>query len=84
MTQNVSAQGPFEPTWESLKQVQVPDWYINGKFGICIHSGLYSVPAFSNEWYPRECIARVHRNLNIMSKPMGRTLSSVIRILFPS
>ena len=43
----------FEPTWESLRQYQVPDWYQNGKFGIFIHWGVYSVPAFANEWYPR-------------------------------
>ena len=43
----------FEPTWESLQQYQVPDWYQNGKFGIFIHWGVYSVPAFGNEWYPR-------------------------------
>ena len=46
-------EGPFEPTWESLSNYQVPDWYINGKFGIFIHWGAYSVPAFGNEWYPR-------------------------------
>jgi alpha-L-fucosidase len=44
---------PFEPAWESLKQYQVPQWYLDAKFGIFIHWGLYSVPAFSNEWYPR-------------------------------
>jgi alpha-L-fucosidase len=43
----------FEPTWESLKTYQAPDWYTNGKFGIFIHWGLYCVPAFGNEWYPR-------------------------------
>jgi alpha-L-fucosidase len=43
----------FEPTWESLQQYQVPDWYVDGKFGIFIHWGLYCVPAFGNEWYPR-------------------------------
>lgn len=53
MTLSTSPQGPFEATWESLKQVQIPDWYINGKFGIFIHWGLYCVPAFANEWYPR-------------------------------
>ena len=45
--------GPFQATWESLSQYQVPQWYVNGKFGIFIHWGLYSVPAFGNEWYPR-------------------------------
>src|SRR5689334_752018 len=45
--------GPFEPTWESLMRYQVPDWYRDAKFGIFIHWGLYCVPAFGNEWYPR-------------------------------
>jgi alpha-L-fucosidase len=31
----------------------VPQWYQDAKFGIFIHWGVYSVPAFSNEWYPR-------------------------------
>jgi alpha-L-fucosidase len=46
-------EGPFEPTWESLENYTVPSWYVDGKFGIFIHWGLYSVPAFGNEWYPR-------------------------------
>jgi alpha-L-fucosidase len=43
----------YEPTWESLKQYSAPQWYMDAKFGIFIHWGLYSVPAFGNEWYPR-------------------------------
>ncbi len=43
----------YEPTWDSLKQYTVPDWYQDAKFGIFIHWGVYSVPAFGNEWYPR-------------------------------
>jgi len=46
--------GPFKPCWESLKQYRVPDWYQDGKFGIFIHWGAYSVPGFGNEWYPRQ------------------------------
>lgn len=49
----VAAAGPFQPDWDSLKQVQTPDWYQDGKFGIFIHWGPYCVPAFGNEWYPR-------------------------------
>ncbi len=49
----VVAAGPFETTWESLKGFRMPSWYVNGKFGIFIHWGVYSVPAFANEWYPR-------------------------------
>ena len=49
----VANRGPFNPNWQSLEGFQVPDWYIDGKFGIFIHWGAYSVPAFGNEWYPR-------------------------------
>lgn len=45
--------GPFLPDWQSLKAYRVPAWYEDGKFGIFIHWGVYSVPAFDNEWYPR-------------------------------
>ncbi|MGH9543968.1 MAG: alpha-L-fucosidase [Terriglobales bacterium] len=49
----VDHQGPFRPDWESLQKYQVPEWYKDAKFGIFIHWGVYSVPAFGNEWYPR-------------------------------
>jgi alpha-L-fucosidase len=45
--------GPFRPDWESLEKYEVPEWYKDAKFGIFIHWGVYSVPAFGNEWYPR-------------------------------
>ncbi len=43
----------FQPTWNSLERYQVAEWYQDAKFGIFIHWGLYCVPAFGNEWYPR-------------------------------
>jgi alpha-L-fucosidase len=46
-------QGPFAPSWESLANYVPPVWYQDAKFGIFIHWGVYSVPAFGNEWYPR-------------------------------
>jgi alpha-L-fucosidase len=49
----VIAAGPFRPDWESLQNYKVPDWYMDAKFGIFIHWGVYSVPAFDSEWYPR-------------------------------
>jgi alpha-L-fucosidase len=45
--------GPFRPDWESLQKYEIPEWYKDAKFGIFIHWGVYSVPAFGNEWYPR-------------------------------
>lgn len=49
----VIAQGPFKPEWESLETIGIPEWYKDVKLGIFIHWGVYSVPAFGNEWYPR-------------------------------
>lgn len=41
----------YKPTWESLKQHKTPDWFLDAKFGIYCHWGLYSVPAYETEWY---------------------------------
>ncbi len=46
--------GPFQPTWDSLKQnYQVPPWFYEAKFGLFMHWGVYSVPAHHNEWYEK-------------------------------
>ena len=46
--------GPFQPTWDSLKaNYKVPPWFAEAKFGIFMHWGLYSVPAYHNEWYEK-------------------------------
>src|SRR4030042_4806961 len=46
-------EAPFQPTWESLSNYRCPEWFRDAKFGIFIHWGVYSVPAFGSEWYPR-------------------------------
>lgn len=51
--EQVIAKGPYRDNWESLSAYQVPEWYRKAKFGIFIHWGIYSVPAFGNEWYSR-------------------------------
>ena len=43
----------YQPDWESLKAYTVPEWFKDAKLGIFIHWGVYAVPAFDNEWYPR-------------------------------
>lgn len=40
----------YEPTWESLMSHPLPQWFSDAKFGIFIHWGVYSVPAY-HEWY---------------------------------
>ena len=39
-----------DPTWEALDARPLPAWYDQSKFGIFIHWGVFSVPAFETEW----------------------------------
>src|SRR5947209_16670689 len=46
----------YRPTWESLDRRPTPAWFEEAKFGIFIHWGVYSVPAWGPrgkyaEWY---------------------------------
>lgn len=50
--------GPFAPSWDSLGAYRVPEWFRDAKFGIFIHWGVYSVPAFGSEWYSRNMYQR--------------------------
>ena len=47
-----AAPRQFEPTWESLKQYQVPKWFSDAKFGIWAHWGPQCVPE-TGDWYAR-------------------------------
>lgn len=53
MVQQVDDRGPFHANWDSLGHYQIPTWFRDAKFGIFLHWGVYSVPAFGNEWYSR-------------------------------
>src|ERR1700679_3775529 len=58
---SAQAQQPaFDPTWESIDKRPTPVWFSDAKFGIFIHWGTYSVPAYAPvnakvtayaEWY---------------------------------
>lgn len=51
----------YQPSWESIDSRPIPAWFENAKFGIFIHWGVYSVPAWRKiesekyasyaEWY---------------------------------
>ncbi|MER2117459.1 MAG: alpha-L-fucosidase, partial [Enterococcus casseliflavus] len=58
--QQVAHQGPFFPNWQSLGAFVLPEWFRKAKFGVFIHWGLYSVPAFHNEWYSRNMYIKGH------------------------
>jgi alpha-L-fucosidase len=46
----------YQPRWESLDQRPTPEWFLDAKFGVFIHWGVYSVPSWGApksyaEWY---------------------------------
>lgn len=43
----------YTASWDSLAGYRTPEWYRDAKFGIFLHWGVYSVPAFGSEWYSR-------------------------------
>ncbi len=53
-TKTDNAKDEFKETWESLStNERNPEWFMDAKFGIYFHWGIYSVPAYDNEWYGR-------------------------------
>jgi len=51
-----AAQVRYEANWASLDKRPTPEWYLDAKFGIFIHWGIYSVPGWGApkqyaEWY---------------------------------
>ncbi len=53
------AKGPFEPTWESLRQFECPKWFRDAKLGLWAHWGPQSVPMFG-DWYARHMYVEGH------------------------
>lgn len=45
--------GPFKPSWDSLANYQVPDWFRDAKFGMWAHWGPQCQPEYG-DWYARE------------------------------
>jgi alpha-L-fucosidase len=57
------APGPFQPTWESLSDYRVPDWYRDAKFGIWAHWGPQCQPEMG-DWYAQ----RMYQEKNVAYK----------------
>jgi alpha-L-fucosidase len=45
-------KGPFDPTFESLRTYECPEWFRDAKLGIWSHWGAQSVPMYG-DWYAR-------------------------------
>ena len=52
--QEAAEEAPYTADWTSLAEHnEAPEWFQDAKLGIYFHWGVYSVPAFGSEWYPR-------------------------------
>lgn len=71
LIRKVANQGPYFPNWSSLGKLSLPSWFSKEKFGIFIHWGLYSVPAFNNEWYSRNMYIQGHPEFDYHRKTYG-------------
>ncbi len=67
----VIRKGKYKDTWQSLQQYKAPEWYEKAKFGIFIHWGVYSVPAFGSEWYSRNMYIQGSREYEHHIKTYG-------------
>lgn len=62
----------YEPNWESLStHEEAPQWFVDAKFGIYFHWGVYSVPEFGNEWYPRHMYKEGRKEFEHHKKTYG-------------
>ena len=59
----------YTADWESLVTHPTPEWFMDGKLGIYFHWGVYSVPAYGTEWYPRHMYLEDHRGLGAEIRP---------------
>jgi alpha-L-fucosidase len=46
MYADLNAQKKYDANWASIDSRPIPEWFTDAKFGIFIHWGLYSVPAW--------------------------------------
>lgn len=53
-TAEVKAATGYEDEYKDiLDEYTIPEWFRDSKFGIFIHYGVYAVPAYGDEWYPK-------------------------------
>lgn len=62
----------YSADWESLKQHNTaPDWFKDAKLGIYCHWGVYTVPEFGSEWYPRNMYLKGTKEFKYHKKTFG-------------
>jgi alpha-L-fucosidase len=60
----------FEPTWDSLKNYSVPEWFRDAKFGMWAHWGPQCQPEYG-DWYARSMYIEGSRDYKYHLKKYG-------------
>jgi len=70
----------FEPTKASMRKHEVPAWFHDAKFGIFIHWGLYSVPAFAVKELNFGAATKVGEEYYFKNNPYAEWYLNTLRI----
>lgn len=78
----VAGAQQYQPNWTSLNQRGIPSWFHQDKFGIFIHWGTYSVPAYAPvipnsglsyaEWYWKRIQEKKDEFISFHEKTYGK------------
>ena len=65
----------YKMNWDSISEKyhynREPEWLKDAKFGIYLHWGVYSVPAYSYEWYPRHMFMETRKEYQYHKEHYG-------------
>lgn len=70
----------FAPTLESLGSHKVPEWYDDAKFGIFVHWGLFSVPAFAPSLGTIGEVFANHYDMAVAQTPYAEWYENAIKV----
>ena len=70
----------FEPIKSSIRKHKLPDWFNDAKFGIFIHWGLFSVPAFAAKELIFGEAAKVGEEYYFKNNPYAEWYLNTLRI----
>ena len=79
---DLSGDGPYQPTWDSLLQYETPEWYRDAKFGIWAHWSPQCVPE-EGDWYARNMYLEGNADYKYQLEHYGHPSKSGYKDLCP-
>ncbi len=76
------ADGPFQPTWDSLANYQTPEWFRDAKFGIWAHWGPQCQPG-QGDWYGRQMYQQGNHDYDYQCATYGHPSKAGFKDVIP-